>query len=128
METMSTLERAVLEKLLAGDHSSLAALRQQLEVASVGERTFTGVGFMTTLTVPQEAPRAPVQSHMVRMGDVIAEIDGLKHGAGFLLYIQDGVLDALEGYTYDEPWPDTIRRFTLKYMKEGSRDLCELEK
>src|SRR5712692_181798 len=128
METMSPLERAVLEKLLAGDNPVLAALRRQLEVAGVGERDFTGVGFMTTLTVPEEAPRAPVQSHVIRMGDVSAEIDGLKHSAGFLLYIQDGALDALEGYTYDEPWPDTIRRFTLKYTQEGPRDLSELEK
>jgi len=38
------------------------------------------------------------------IGDVHAELAGLSHGAGFVLFIKDGRLDCLEGLTYDEAW------------------------
>jgi hypothetical protein len=38
----------------------------------------------------------------------IAEIgvQGLEHGAGRVLFVRDGQLRSLEGYTYGEPWPE----------------------
>jgi hypothetical protein len=63
---------------------------------------------------------------MLRFGDVAAQVDGLKHGAGFLLYVMDGMLDAIEGYSYDEPWPEQIGAFSLAYMHEGTRDFGPL--
>jgi hypothetical protein len=36
-----------------------------------------------------------------KLNNVYAEIDGLQYGAGFLLYIKDGMLDMLEGYCYE---------------------------
>ena len=47
-------------------------------------------------------------------GDVRAEMEGLQHGAGFLIFIECGVIHNLEGYTYDEDWPDEVRGFTLR--------------
>jgi hypothetical protein len=47
------------------------------------------------------------------LSDVAAEIDGAQHGAGFVLFIEDGMLDVLEGFTYDEPWPGRVERFTV---------------
>jgi len=41
-----------------------------------------------------------------------ATIDGLQHGAGFLLIVEDGMLDMVEGCTYVEPWPDRSRAFS----------------
>jgi hypothetical protein len=53
---------------------------------------------------------------------VIAKFSGLSSGAGFLLYVQDGVLHMLEGYTYDEPWPQEPLSFELSYASGGQRD------
>jgi hypothetical protein len=34
--------------------------------------------------------------------------------------------DLLEGYTYDEPWPQEITRFELRYDRGEARDLHRL--
>ena len=43
-----------------------------------------------------------MQPGKIRFGDVSAEIAGLKCGAGFLVYVDDGKIQMLKGYSYDE--------------------------
>lgn len=117
---LTPLERAVLEKILDGDLSFLFQLRQQLAESTVAKRELTGFGFYTTIAVPENLTRRA--GHSVKFGDVIAEIPGLSGGAGFLLYIENGILDVLEGYSYDEPWPTSTEGFTLRFLKGEERD------
>ncbi len=118
------IEKAVLEKLLEGTHPLLVSLRLQLEHCIVATRELTGCGFYTTLTVLDDTPR--IDGLNVQFGDVVAEIAGLKNGAGFLLYLKDGLLDMLEGYSFDEPWPEAVDAFNLRYNNVGSRDFGDL--
>ena len=119
MKDFTELERAVLSKLLDGGHPVLAQLRSQLRGCRVTRREFSGVGFFTTLEVNKDAPR--VGDKTIRIGDVVADIEGLAHGAGFVLFIDHGKITMLEGFTYDEPWPDTIRSFTLSYTRDWQK-------
>jgi hypothetical protein len=121
MEGLSDFEQAVLDKLLAGDHPAIVILREQARVAAVASREYTGAGFFVSFEVPPNATSLPQKK--LRIGDVNAEIDGLQHGAGFVLFVRDGHLAELEGYSYDEPWPNEIHRFKLSYQ----RDPRELE-
>ena len=41
-------------------------------------------------------------------------ISGLRHGAGFVLFVDDGQLAMLEGFSYDGPWPQDIKEFSLR--------------
>ena len=125
MNELTELERAVLERLLAGDHPLLEQLREQFPVCRVSRRDQTGVGFYTYLDVG-EAPAA--NDAKARFGDVLAEIEGMTHGAGFVLYIEHGRLSMLEGYGYDDPWPTTITSFTLRYSTGDTRDWGTLRK
>lgn len=109
---LTALERGVLDLFLAGDDVPLAALRRQLQLSRVARREFTGVGFFTYFTVPEDAPRASLLAQATLTG-VFANIDGLEHGAGFILFLSHGQLDNLEGFTFAEPWPDTIQGFSL---------------
>jgi len=59
------------------------------------------------------------------IGDVHAEIEGLEHEAGFVLFIADGRLARLEGFTYSGDWPSAIGRFTVRY-DDDQRDLSDL--
>ena len=111
-----------MEKLLDGEDEVLSVLRQQLKGAAVSAREMTGVGFYTTFSVPDEVSRVPGNVSF-KFGDVIANIRGLKLGAGFLLYVREGALHMLEGYTYDEPWPQRISSFELSYTRSNRRDL-----
>jgi hypothetical protein len=49
--------------------------------------------------------------------DAYADIDGLEHGAGFVLWLEDGWLSCLEGFSYAEPWPDTASRFSVRWER-----------
>jgi len=48
---------------------------------------------------------------------VTARIDGVEHSAGFLLWLSDGLIEMLEGFTYVGPWPDDEREFTLEWER-----------
>jgi hypothetical protein len=121
---LTQFEQAVLDKLLAGDHAVLGVLRAQAAQARLTSREQTGVGFFCELEVPADAPRVTAPGDF-ELGDVGATIDGLEQGAGFLLFVRDGRMTMLEGYTYDEPWPAEIRSFTLTYQSEP-RDFAQL--
>lgn len=116
MEGLSDLERAVLEKLLAGDHPTLVALRAQTEGGRLAGRENTGVGFYCSFEVPPEVPS--VSPRDFEVDDVIGELQGLAHGAGFVLFVRDGRIDTLEGFSYDEPWPQQMSEFNLTYQRE----------
>ena len=108
---LTPLERAVLDAVLEGDGADLAALRQQAATVEVRERHFSGVGFFTHFEDATDAPAAA--SSLPPFGDIVADIEGTPYGAGFLLFIREGRLDMLEGYSYGEPWPDNVGHFVL---------------
>lgn len=125
MKGTTELESAVLEKLLAGRHPSLVAMRAQLAAGHVIRREMTGHGFCTYFDVGD----APVLSNLkLRFGDVVGNIEGVNDGVGFELFIQAGRLSMLEGYAYEEPWPSRITKFTLNYTTGEARDWNELNK
>lgn len=115
MEGLNKLEQAVLLKQLAGDHPTLGVLRIQAERARVVERKETGVGFFCDFEVEASAPSADGD---FQISDVHGELSGLAHGVGFVLFIRSGRLSMLEGFTFDEPWPQHLGHFELKYDRE----------
>jgi hypothetical protein len=122
--TLDDLEVEVLEMLVAGDAPSMRRLQGQVAVCRVRERERSGAGFFTKLRVDPSKVE-PIDVGPARLGDVVAEIEGLQHGAGFILWIAQGYLDMLEAYSFDEPWPDEVGRFSLAYTEEP-RDLTIL--
>jgi len=113
---LTTLEEQVLEMLLYGNDEVFVVLRQQAKKVHVSSRKMTGVGFFTDFEVPLDMPR--VEWHpTLKLGDVVGEADNVKHGVGFLLYVDGGTRSMLEGYTYEEPWPDEVCGLVLKYSK-----------
>lgn len=125
MNALNELESAVLDLLLAGGHPALEVLRVQRERLIVSKREFTGVGFFAEFSHPPDVVRLQAPRR-ARFGDVLAEIEGLEHGAGFVLFIDDGLITMLEGYsTANEPWPEHPAGWTLRYWPP-ERDLGPL--
>ena len=125
MTNLTDFEREIIEKLVDGEHPILRELQKQLKLSSVRNREKTGVGFYLYLEVPEKSPYMP--SVDLKLGDVIADIAELEYGAGFLLYVSDGRLHMLEGYSYDEPWPDSISKYNVKYVNGDQRDWAKIE-
>ena len=96
MNELSALERAVLHEIEAHTSEPILGLAQQIEAARVVARENTGSGFFTTFDVGLspllEGVRSPI-------GFVMATIDGLQHGMGFLLWIRNDRVYQLEGYS-----------------------------
>ena len=120
----TAFERAVIEMFLAGEAPALRTLHEQFNASRPLKREFSGVGFFTYFDVPITAQRV-IRPHRVTISDVDASIDGLQHGAGFVLFVSEGRLRMLEGFTYDEPWPAEVREFSLRYSTIP-RDLSAL--
>jgi len=116
MSDLTALERAVMQAFLDGNEPLLSTLREQFERIDVAKREFTGAGFYTTFAVASGARRLP-DTPSRNLDDVVANIGGLKMGAGFILSVRDGLLHKLEGYSYgDEAWPAEITTFEVGYL------------
>jgi hypothetical protein len=116
-DPLTPLERDAIAAFVSTPGPLMDALRAQLAVCRIKSREFTGVGFFTVVVVPQRLA-VPDAGRSVFDG-INAEIEGLQYGAGFLLFVEGGMLDMLEGFTYgDDAWPDRIERYTIKSDKE----------
>lgn len=124
-EQTSALEGAVLAKLLEGDLSDLAVLRAQLCSATVRRREWTGVGFWTEFDVDASAPRLANRERFQVTG-VYGRHPALQAGIGFALLVEDGVMRSLEGYTYEEPWPDKLTALEIEQDPTGQERLMQL--
>lgn len=123
MKDLAPLDRRVLTMLLDGEDLVLANLRYQLANRTGVDKTFTGAGFYTYFEIPSQIRRVTEKSFA--FGDVDAQTQSLEYGAGFLLHVKRGLLDCLEGYSYEELWPDDDNGFSLTYHN-GKRDLKKL--
>ena len=116
---LSTLEKDVIEWLSAGEDPVIAALQKQFKNITSVRRDFTGYGFYSHFEVPLNLQ--PIHTEMAvkanfSFGDVEVMTPSLKNGAGFLLWIKNGIISFLEGYTYDEAWPEEIKEYKLRYI------------
>ena|SRR5665213_527951 len=98
--SFTPLEQAVFRAIWTEHFTDRAALEVQLATATVLSRKNTGVGFYTDFSVAR-IPNAIVGGDRLRYGPA-AKIDGLERGMGFILWLNEGYADCLEGYTYDE--------------------------
>jgi hypothetical protein len=124
-DNIQRLESEAFCLLLDGDDPVLAVLRQQLAYV-VSIRREYNLGFCVYFTLSSDAPRLPGGPSFA-ISDVYAEIEGVDHGAGFVLFVADGHLSMLEANSFgDSDWPDTIGNFQIQYVSGAERDLTAL--
>ncbi|MBN8613296.1 MAG: hypothetical protein J0L92_22070 [Deltaproteobacteria bacterium] len=117
-DELTPFERAVVERILAGmyDVPGRDVLRAQLPAMRVARREYTGVGLFVDFQHAEGVVRLPNAARGTFGGDVYAEIPGLPHGAGFVLYVIEGLVETLEcfGYASDvNSWPREIRKWEM---------------
>jgi len=100
---MKSLIVQLMDLLLAGDAPPAAVLREQFARARLAELRLTGTGFFADFEVPSEISRVDPLSWVGGRAEI--DIEGVEHGAGCVLFVGDGAIQTLEGYTYDDVWP-----------------------
>ena len=103
--------------ILRGEDEIRFVLRQQMQQLQVSSREFTGAGFFSNFVVDPAARRITGRPTLT-LGNVEGTATNVSHGLGFVLFVKDGALSMLEGYTYDEPWPDELPGLKLSYSTQ----------
>jgi hypothetical protein len=119
-------QRAMAEPVSNGQFKRekrvLQVLRQQMMAASVLGRELTGVGFYVDFAIPDDVPSLNESLGTKRgfaFGNVGAILEDANVEVGFVLFVRDGRMKMLEGYTYGgEPWPEREGRYRLFYFGE----------
>jgi hypothetical protein len=110
---MNKIEKAIIDSI-ADKYQDDKILVNQLISASVSKREYTGVGFFLHFKVPSEMEKMNKMERFTLDGPQLS-LESLEHGAGSVLFIENGEIDFLECYTYDEPWPESIETFNVYY-------------
>lgn len=119
-------EKNVMELLLAGEDDIFVKMREQYRVATIASREFTGVGFFTRFSIPQSGDLC-LDTNEFYFGDVDGRINGQEGAVGFVLFVRDGYIFALEGYTSAvDQWPDSYEQIDLYYDSGDKRDFARL--
>ena len=107
-------ERAALQALLGVDDDSTRILRLQVGKASVVSREYTGAGFFTEIAVSADCEVLLGKPSFMR-NSVVCGINGIPDFGGVLLFINEGIIDCLEAYTFGEVnWPTSIQDFSCR--------------
>jgi len=100
------MERAVMGRIAATRMLVADDVALQYQAASVTSRELSGVGFFSNFAVPDDVPRIVPSSFEVTVDATLR--DGPD--VGFTLFVRDGRIAFLEGYTFgDTPWPEQAR-------------------
>jgi hypothetical protein len=103
---LTPLEAAVIRCLLADSQMKREDTRLDFDAITVSSREFTGAGFLTELARSKEL-KIFDDGVSLRWGKVGARINASIE-TGYLLYIDEGYLTAIEGYTYGDEWPTRV--------------------
>ncbi|MGE5417597.1 MAG: hypothetical protein ACM3UZ_12745 [Acidobacteriota bacterium] len=124
--TIIEFEKILMTMLLSGDDPILKGLREQYERCTVESREFTGAGFYTNFVVDfKQNPVAGGKSF--QLGDVNGNIKGILDALGFVVFIKDGFLSFLEGYSnLVDFWPEDYSGIELTYDSGLNRDIGKL--
>jgi hypothetical protein len=96
MRPLWPIERAVVDAT-AQDYPHLAeALMRQMESAQVAKFENTGGGFFSTVTVAAASPPLLDKSPL---DGAHGTVKGMEYGMGFLIFLEDGRMSLIEGYS-----------------------------
>lgn len=124
--TQEDFEKKLIEMLLDGENEVLSTLKKQYELSKVVSRDFSDVGFYTSVFI-QNKDDLCLNGKSFYLGDVDGTVNGIKGAIGFILYIKNGYISLLEGYTnIIDKWP-TNEEIKLTYDSGETRNIKSLK-
>lgn len=112
------LEKAVIENMLADRELRPLRSTVNFDEVTVSDREFTGAGFLAEFERSQHLKLFD-DGVSLRWGKVGARLNASKVETAYLVYVDDGYLTTVEGYTYGDEWPIQIDRVELYELTPG---------
>ncbi|WP_139159036.1 hypothetical protein [Vibrio sonorensis] len=78
---------------------------------NVSNRELSVVGFLTDLERCSQLKMGE-ENETYKFGDLGAKINE-SIDTGYLVFVKNGFLDAIEGYTYTDDWPEEISKIDI---------------
>ena len=104
---INEFEKIIITDIIGQYPEYKAKLQAQFEQAVVQKREFSQYGFSTYYTVTAEEETLG-DSVNIQLGKCQWNINGLQNGSDYILWIKNGLISSLEGFSYEEPWPNEI--------------------
>lgn len=92
-----------------------------LDIPRRAERNYTGLGFISDYGTQPKLRLYPPGTHKRWGGTFFGTID-TKVDVGFLVYVDDGFITGIEGFTFGETWPSSISTFEFGDDLSGQSD------
>lgn len=109
------LEKKLMEMLLTNPHPVAKILMNQYQHSKITSTEYSGAGFFTNFKVKYNVEKAPKNNFEIT--GIVADIGEQKDALGFVLFIRDGYIKMLEGYTLlIDFWPDNYKDVVLKFI------------
>src|SRR5271154_2912525 len=99
MSELREVDRKVLDFMLARPGTPCDELRAQLPYLSVRQFERSAMGFFTEFDVASGANPLTATPNLEIGNDVVATSPEVEVGIGFLLFVRNGFIDMLEGFT-----------------------------
>ena len=125
-ESYLKLARAVIRRILPETGIDYPTFKYQYENAEVTEAKMYRRGFDMRFRMKEGVPAVEAEGQR-EYGTVSAQIPGLSYGMGFILWVKDGMIQSLEGYSYDEDLPEVAEGYTLHDDKRMKAHICRAE-
>jgi hypothetical protein len=114
----STFILIILDLLLDGDETG-KAIRPQIEYLTDVHYDYTGVGVFVKFMVSKEAEKYRYKEDRVILDGVVIRSPEIKIGASATLFINSGLIDYLDIWSYDGEYPrKELSSYTL--TQEGT--------
>jgi hypothetical protein len=117
MRSLWPIERDILEAVAMAHPACIAELRQKAEMAKVVDFHNSGAGFISALIVDSCAP-AIVESSP--LDGPSCDVSGIDVEMGFIVFLKDGRLDAIEGFCYDDSSTNAVDFSSVSYRLTAS--------
>ena len=106
--TNEEFENLIVSDIIAQYPEYSECLEKQYRSAKMIKRENTGRGFFTDYEIAEKSCRIDGSPDLI-LGKRQWNLNGLKYGSDYILWVKEGLITCLEGFCYGEDrWPDEI--------------------
>lgn len=112
------LEKLVIRSMLSDREIEPLRSSVNFDAVLIADRDLTGAGFLTEFQRSDELKLFGADVSL-RWGKIGARLNASKVETGYVVYVDDGYVTSVEGYTYGDRWPDEIEQIELYELQQG---------